>query len=121
MMVQLRVNGVDFTQWIAENGLTFSPVERIKRSVITMDGTDHRASINKQQLDIQFMDMPDSELGLVENALSLANPALVDYTDKSGIEHTGVPFYFTGVSAGAKRVIGKTTYWTDLSLSLEEK
>ena len=121
MRVQLKINNVDFTQWLAEGGLNFSPIERVKRSVITMDGTDHRASISKQKLDLQFMDMPDSELTLLERALELANPALVDYTDKRGIEHTGVPFYFSGVTAGAKKVIGNTTYWTELSLSLEEK
>ena len=65
--------------------------------------------------------MPDDELAKVEAALSLAWPARVDYMDKKGVEHTGVLFYQSGVSANVKRVIGSITEWTGISFSLEEQ
>lgn len=121
MRVVLTINEVDFTPWIAENGLKYSPVERTKRSVITLDGTEHRKTIEKRQIDVTLLDMPDEELIQVEAALSYANPALVDYTDKNGVLYTGVQFYTTNPLAETKKVIGNTTYWENISFSMEQK
>ena len=123
MRAQLVINGVDFADWLAEDGIQYSSVDRLRRSVVTLDGTEHRAMINKLKMDVTLMDLPGDELAKVEAAFSYPNPnpALVNYTDKSGISHTGAPFYSSGVTAGARRVIGNTTYWSGITFSLEER
>lgn len=121
MRVVLIINAVDFTPWIAENGIRYSSVNRLERSVITLDGTKHKKTIEKNKLDVTMFDIPDEELAQIEDALLCANPALVDYTDKRGILYTGVPFYTTPPDAMAERVIGNTTYFGNVTFSMEEK
>lgn len=121
MRVVLSINDVDFTPWIAENGIRYSSINRLTRSVITLDGTKHQKSVEKNKLDIAMLDIPDEELAQIEEALLCANPALVDYTDKRGVLYTGVPFYTTAPEATAERVIGSTTYFGNVTFSMEEK
>lgn len=121
MRVVLTINDVDFTKWIAENGIRYSSIERLERSVITLDGTKHKKVIEKNKLDITMFDIPDEELAEIEDALAHVNPAMVDFTDKRGILHTGVLFYTSAPEATAQQVIGNTTYFGNVTFSIEEK
>lgn len=121
MRVMLEINDVDFHDWLAEDGIKYSPIERVKRSVVCMNGKEFRKTIEKQKLDVTLLDMPDEELAKAEAALAKAYPARVNYMDKKGVEHTGVLFYPSGISANIKKVIGTITYWTNITFSLEEQ
>ena len=121
MRYRLEINGVDFSSWIEEDGITQSPIERVKRSIVTMDGTEYRTIIEKQKLDVKLLDMPDSELEQVIAAIALHYPALVTYTSKNGQTYSSVPFYATTPTAKVKKVYGSLTYLGDISFSLEEK
>jgi hypothetical protein len=129
MRPTLVINGVDFKDWIEEDGIKYSTVDRVKRSVVTLGGTDYRKTIEKDKLDITLLDMPDSlivdgnEIGLqaVEAALNLARPAIVNYTTKKGVSRTGIAFYQSSISPTAHKVIGDTTYFTGISFTLEER
>lgn len=129
MRPKLVINGVDFKDWIKEDGIKYSKVERVKRSVVTLAGTDYRKTIEKDKLDITLLDMPDScivngeEIGLqaVEAALAIAYPAIVTYKTKTGVERTGIAFYQSSINPTAHKVIGDTTYFTGISFSLEER
>lgn len=118
----LTINNVSFNDWIKENGIRYSVAERVVKTIVTMDGTKHERKILKDILEVDLFDMPDSELYLVESALSSASPALVSYTTKSGLSRSSVPFYVTSsISPTAKTVIGNSTYFTGLSFTIEEK
>lgn len=118
----LTINNVSFNDWIIENGIRYSVAERVVKTVVTMDGTKHERKVLKDILEVELFDMPDSELYLVESALSSANPALVSYTTKAGVSRSSVPFYVTSrISPTAKKVIGNSTYFTGLSFTIEEK
>lgn len=121
MRVKLIINGVDFKDWLAENGIKYSPIERVKRSVVCMNGKEVRYTIEKQKLDITLLDLPDNELTLAENALTLLYPAIVTYSDKNGTDHIDVPCYPSGISANVEKVIGQMTYWNNILFSLEER
>lgn len=121
MRTQLIVNGFDMGPYIKSEGLTISPIERIRKSVVVLDGTDHRTIIEKVKIDIELLDMPDNELTLVVNAIALHSPAIVTYTDKNGRTYSSVPFYATTPTVKAKRVLGNSTYWSGISFALEEK
>lgn len=116
----LVINDVDFVVWLPENGLNYTTVERVMRSVVFTNGKQLRKAVNKQKIDVALFDMDDSELFKVENAL-MHQPCVVSYTDKKGIIHTGEYFYATPVSARVSKVVGNTTYWTGISFSLEEQ
>lgn len=121
MQLNLDINGVDFKPWLAENGLKYSFVERARTSVITIDGVDHRKVIRKRQIDVTLYDLPDEELIQVENAIAAQSPAMVNYTDKNGTEKTGVLCYVSDPETVAKSVVAGTTYWGEITFSIEER
>lgn len=120
MRVMLTINGVDFTPWVEEDGITQDYVERQTRSVVTLDGTEHRKCIKKRSMNVTLLDLPDYALSAAEQALT-TTPGSVDYTDKRLGNRYGILFHISGESAGAKKVIGDTTYWSGISFTLEEK
>lgn len=121
MQIVLTINGVDFTPWLAENGLEYSSVERIRRSVITMDGTDHRSVKEKRQIDVTMYDLPDSELTLAERAIHLAFPAIVSFTDKDDTLRSNIACYVTDPKVTAQKVVGGITYWGSAKFTIEVK
>ena len=38
MRATLIINGVDFKDWLQEDGIKYTPIERVKRSVVCMSG-----------------------------------------------------------------------------------
>lgn len=121
MRVQLIVNGFDLTPYIPEEGIIQSPIERVRKSVVVMDGTEYRTMIEKTKLDVNLLDMPDNEFTPIVAAVGSRYPAIVTYTNKNGRTYSSVSFYQTTPTAKAKKVIGDTTYWSGISFTLEEK
>lgn len=121
MRIPLTINGVDFTQWIAEDGIAISPIERIRKSVVVLSGTEHRTTIEKDKIDVILLDLPDDEYKKAVNAIKASYPAVVTYGNQAGQIRSSVLFYPTSPSAKAKKVVGNTTYWSGISFSLEEK
>ena len=121
MAFNLEINGVDFKPWLAENGVKFSAVERLRTSVITLDGIDHRKVVEKRQLDITLYDLPESEIALVQAAIDAERPALVNYTEKDGYDRTGVLCYITDPQTTAQYVRGGVTYFGATEFTIEER
>ena len=43
MQIKLTINGVDFAPWVAEGGMSYSPIVRQSRSIVVLNGTDEVA------------------------------------------------------------------------------
>lgn len=121
MRIPLTINGVDFTSWIAEDGLSFSTIERIRKSITVLSGTEYRATIEKTKIDVNLLDLPDKEFAKAINALKINYPAIVTYGDKDNRIRSSIRFYASSPTAKAKKVVGNTTYWSGISFTLEEK
>lgn len=121
MQINLEINGVDFKPWLAENGIKYSPIERIRTSVITLDGTEHRKTVIKRQLEITLYDLPDSELALVQEAIDRSLPAVVNYTEKNGENRVGVLCYVSDPEVTAQKVVAGITYWGQTTFTIEER
>lgn len=119
VQVRLNVNGVEHTPWLAENGLVRSPLLRQSRSVITLNGTEWRTEVKKHQVDASYVELRDDTLATLAASLE-TNPATVIFTDDAGVELTRT-MYITGPSATAKTVRGGNTYYTGVSITLEER
>lgn len=119
MQVKLTINGVDHSPWLAENGLVRSPLLRQSRSVVTADGTEWRTEIRKNKLDASYVELRDSTLAILVNSLQ-TNPATVLFTDDNGMDITRT-MYISGPTVTAKTVRGGNTYYTGISITLEER
>ena len=119
MQVKLVINGVDHTPWLAEGGLVRSPLLRQSRSVVTLDGTEWRTEIRKHQLEASYVELRDSTLATLANSLQ-PNPATVLFTDDNGMDITRT-MYVSGPSVTAKTVRGGNTYYSGVSITLEER
>lgn len=119
MQVKVVINGVSHAEWLAEGGYVLTPLLRQARSVITIDGTDWRTQIEKHQLDLSYVELRDNTLATLKASL-LTNPATVTFTDDEGNDLTRI-MYITGPTVTAKTVKGGNTYYSGVSLTLEEK
>ena len=52
MQAQLIINGTDISAYLAEGGITQSPIYRQDRTVTTLDGIEHRSNIQKVQENV---------------------------------------------------------------------
>lgn len=119
MEAKLIINGTDFSRYIVEGGLKFSPVYRQSRDVVVLDGTMYRAQVKKWQIDVTLVELRDQTLALLQAALG-TNPATVQCTPPDGITITH-SFYVTDISTEAKTVRGGNTYYAAPSFTLEEQ
>lgn len=118
MEAKLIINGVDFVPYCAANGIQQSDIVRRSVSVTTLDGTLHQRQIIKRQLSVSLVELRHETLETLTAALT--SPAAVEYTDKSGADHSGT-FYVSGPAATEKTIRGGNTYWTGITLTLAEK
>lgn len=118
MQLTLTINGVDFTPYIKEGGVTQSRVSRAARSVVTMDGTEHRTEIFKRKISVALVTVRDGTLARLSDAL--VSPATVELTDPSG-ELIVRRCYVSGPSVTAKTVTGGNTYYSGVSFELTEQ
>lgn len=117
MEAKLTVNGVDFAPWLKENGLRQTEVLRKGRSVVTLDGTEHRAGIVKRHISASLVELRDETWCRLLAALQ-DRPAQVRYLDDSAGETQGL-FHVSNPSASAKTVRGGHTYFSGGTFELE--
>lgn len=118
MQAKLSTGDRDLAPYIAEGGISYREVVRQSRSIVTLDGTEHRARIVKQGLSITLVEMREATLQrLLEG---VASPANWTYSDQYGTIHTR-SFYMTGPSCSARTVRGGNTYLSGVSFELEER
>lgn len=122
MIASLIINGTDFTPWIAEDGIKQGVLSRVRRSIFTLDGSEIRKEVEKQSIAVNLVDsVIDTRAAVLIGALKSAQPALVTYTTKAGVTRSDVPFYVSGLSGGEKTIVGRTTVWSGISFTLEER
>lgn len=122
MIARLIINGIDFTPWIAADGITQGVLPRVRQSIVALDGTEIRKEVEKQSIGVRLVDtVTDARAAALIGALKSAQPAAVTYTSKDGMTHNSVRFYVSGLTGGEKTIVGGTTYWSGISFSLEER
>ena len=119
MKAKLIINGLDISRVIRENGLKQSEIQRLGRSVITLDGTLYQTQTVKRRLDVGLVNLRDDGWYAVEQALA-TRPASVTYLDDSLGERTAL-FYVVSPTAAAKTVRGSHTWFGGISFALEER
>ena len=117
MQLKLTINGVDFTPWVAEGGMTYSPLVRQSRSIVVLNGTEYRTNVQKDGWTVHLIEVRDSTLSTLSAAIT--SPATVIFTDRAGTDVTRT-MYVTGPTYTAKAVRGGNTYYSGVSLTLEE-
>lgn len=121
MRFQLIVNSFDVTSYIKEGGIDISYVDRVTRSVETMDGKKHYASIQKLKISVSLLDrLYDTSYQLLASTLT-TNPASVSYTNfDTGSVYTGT-FYIFDKSHKPFKSFAGVTLINDGSFTLEEQ
>lgn len=119
MQAKLVINGVDHSLWLAGGGLVRAPLLRQSRSVVTLAGTEWRTQIQKHQMEASYVELRDNTLAALVASLAV-NPASVLFTDDNGADITRT-MYVTGPNVTAKTVRGGNTYYTGVSITLEER
>lgn len=117
MQIKLTINGVDFAPWVAEGGMTYSPIVRQSRSIVVLNGTEYRMNVQKDGWTVQLVELRDNTLTTLSAAIT--SPSTVIFTDRAGIDVTRT-MYVTGPTYTAKTVRGGHTYYSGASLTLEE-
>ena len=119
MKAILIINGVDFSPWLLSGGLQQTEVQRLSRSVVTLDGVSHRQEIVKRGITVSMVEMKDETWYRMMDALK-TRPATVRYIDDRYGDTTRL-FYVSSPTAAAKTVRGGHTYFQGASFTLEEK
>lgn len=118
MQTALKINGVDFTPYIMSGGLVQTPILRQSRTVETIGGTLFKTEVEKRGISVQLVEVRDLTLTRLLDAVSQLSS--VEYDDIRGYRRTAY-FYVSVSNASAKRVVGGNTYYSGVSLEMEEK
>ena len=118
MQATLAGNGVDFTAYVAFDGVEQGFVERQSRSVVTLDGVKHQRVIKKRTLSVTLRDMEDAQL----RALLGGMPHLAawSYLDEDSGARTA-DFYLTGPTVRQKIARDGKTLCAGITFTLEEQ
>ena len=95
MLPKLIINGADFTGLLARDGLVQKDIFRQSRTIVTLDGVEHRTQIQKRQLDVSLVKTRLERL--LELTASITQPSAVTYIDRRLGEDAGVD-YVDGIS-----------------------
>ena len=118
MEYTMIINGVDFSPYLKQNGVTQYEITRNTKSITTMDGTLYRSAVRKVGLRVPLVGVRDATLARLQAALT--SPAAVTYTDKvSGV--TEKTFHVSAPTATAAKVEGGNTWWSAISFTMEEQ
>ena len=98
MLPKLIINGADFTGLLARNGLVQKDIFRQSRTIVTLDGVEHRTQIQKRQLDVSLVKTRLERL--LELTAVITQPSAVTYIDRRLGEVTG------------RACPVRTTWWT---------
>ena len=118
MIAKLILNGTDISRYLAQSGISQSPVYRQERSVVTLDGMEYRTSIPKVRLDVEFTRLRASQLYNIIGLVS--QPSTVTYLDQDGQEKTKT-FWVEGPETTQEVVISGITYVEGGSMTLVER
>lgn len=118
MEAKVIINNVDFSPWIAEDGIEYSDISRQGREVTVLNGTLYKSEILKKGLDVSLVELRDSTLATLQNAIT--SPATVQFTTRDGQLVTRT-CYVSDITATAKTVRGGNTYFSGVSFSVEER
>lgn len=119
MLTKLTINGTDFTQWLAEEGLTIGEEVRQSSEVVALSGVLYRAEIVKRSISVSLVELRDVTWRKLLDALQ-DRPAKVTYTDDLQGEKTAL-FWVSSPEATAKTVRGGITYYSGISFELTER
>lgn len=117
MQIKLNINGVDFARWAKEGGISQTPIYRQSRSVTVLNGTLYKSEVEKRGIGIQLVEVRDSTMTTLLNALTPLST--VEYTDRKQGDRTA-KFYVSVPNTPAKKVIGGNTYYSGVTIELEE-
>lgn len=117
MQLKMIINGVDFSRWAKEGGIVQRPVLRQSRSVTVLNGNLYKTDVEKRGISVQLMELRDTTLDTLMAAVSYLST--VEYTDMKYGNRTA-RFYVTVSGAAAKKVVGGNTYYTGVTVELEE-
>lgn len=119
MQAKLKINGVDFTPWLKENGIQQTEIIRQGSGVVTIDGMLHQTQIIKRGMYVSLVELRDVTWYRLTQAMR-ARPATVEYIDDEKGERSAA-FYVSSPTATAKIVRGGVTYFSGGTFSLEER
>lgn len=108
----------DFAPYVAFDGVTQGYTERAAHSVVTMDGTLWKSSVQKRTISVKLRDMFHEDLtALFTNVARLASWSYLDADTGPRTAN----FYMTGPTVGQKLARGGRTLCSGISFNLEEK
>ena len=118
MQLTVTINGVDFTPWLTEGGVSFSPIVRQGRDIVFLNGVLSRKQVSKRGLSLSLVTLKDTTLERLREAADGLCTVIV-----SGARESGVPreYYVSGFAYAAKTVRGGNTYYSGVSFDLEER
>lgn len=119
MQFYLKINGVDFSPYIAGGGVTIDQVVRKSRRVTVLNGMDYRAEIKKVRIAAQLVTVPDSVWERLRAALE-TRTVEAEYTNAGG-ENVRKTFYAVNLREPVREVKGGNTYYRGITFTLEEK
>lgn len=113
----LRGN-VDFSPYVAPDGVAQGYTIRQGRSVVTLDGTKHAKEIKKRTLSVALRDMYEDELAaLFSGAVFLASWTYLDAATSAATKS----FYLTGPTVRQRIARDGRTLCGGISFELEEQ
>lgn len=118
MLPKLIINGTDFTSYVAQEGLVQTDIVRQSRTIVTLDGVEHRAGSIKRQIDVTLITMRLSRL--VELMSAITQPSSVTYYDRDFGEVTGT-FWVEGLTHADKKVDAGEAFVDRVTFSLIER
>lgn len=125
MRFVLKINGVDVSRWLAE-GVEQDTVYRNSRQVVTRDGRLHQVSRPKRKISAPLLTLSDSVVTQLSGVIYGGRipvsytTATVQYLDKDTGALRTATFYAAINKASAKKVEGGATFYSGLSIELEE-
>ena len=117
MLPKLIINGQDFTGLLARDGLVQRDIYRQSRSVVTLDGVEHRTQIKKRGLDASFVRTRSDRLMAL--AAALTQPSTINYIDRDLGDVTKT-FWFEDFSSQDSVVEAGVDYVDGISVSFVE-
>ncbi len=118
MLPKLIINGADFTGLLARDGLVQKDIFRQSRTIVTLDGVEHRTQIIKRQLDVTLVKTRLERL--MDLTAAITQPSSVTYIDRRLGEMTGT-FWVEGLSSQDNVVDAGVDYVDGISFTLIER
>ena len=110
-------NGVDLARWAKANGIVQNTVFRSSRSVVTLSGTLLKTEIPKRAVSISLVELRDTTLSSIASAI--VPQGTFEYTDLSGGNR--IAQFYARISKGTEKTVrGGITYWSGVTIELEE-